>query len=391
MKKYARFYIVAALSVLTFVLIQLRDPAIVREYIESKTYDLRLRFRNMVHKPPTDDKIVIVVVDEKSIAEIGRWPWSRAVQARLLQRISASRPKVIGIDIMYSEPENRKNDARLARAIRRAGNVVQATAFTVEGGKQREEAPAPPGFLWDAAFMEVKSVPGIDWKRWAVKPEDVAPPIEEVATGATLGHVTNIPDMDGVLRWDIMYVNYGDDCYPSLPLQVARIASGTSMKDTVLYGGSGIQMGQRFIRTDLSGRVLINYRGKEKSFPHVSACDILKRRVSPDILRGKIVLVGTSALATFDQKITPFSANFPGVEKNANVVANILDNNFIRKSPGLFELVTIIVTSLVLILALPRLKATPGVVLSFGLMGGYFLVSCYLLVRYNIWLNLVSP
>jgi adenylate cyclase len=392
MRKNLSFYLLALLSVLIFTLFQLYDPAFVRDHIESKTYDLRLHLRNILKKQPATNKIVIVVIDEKSIAEIGRWPWSRTVQARLIDRISAGKPKVIGIDIMYSEKESREADARLATAIKKAGNVVQATAFIDEGSKSGETAvEPPPDYLWDAAFMEVKSVPGIAWKSWAIKPEKVNLPVEVIAKSATLGHVTNVPDMDGVLRWDIMYVNYGDDCYPSLPLQVARMADGVAMKETLLYGGSGIQLGGKLIKTDISGRVIINYRGKEKSFQHISAADLLNGSVSPEVLKGRIVLLGTSALATFDQKVTPFSANFPGVEKNANVVHNILNNDFITKSPGFAELLVIVLSSLLLVISIPRLKAKPGVLLGFGLIAAYFLLTCYLLIRHNIWLNFVVP
>lgn len=392
MKKSYAFYLLTLLFVVIFTLLQLYDPPFVRDHIESKTFDLRLHLRNTLKKQPATNNIAIVVIDEKSIAEIGRWPWSRTVQAELIDRIAAGKPRVIGIDIMYSEAESRTADARLATAIRKAGNVVQATAFITEGESAGAAADEPPpDYLWDAAFMEVKSVPGIDWKSWAIKPEKVNLPVEAVARAATLGHVANVPDMDGVLRWDIMYVNYGDDCYPSLPLQVARIASGVAMKDTLLYGGSGVQLGETFIKTDISGRVIINYRGKEKTFQHISASDLLAGRVAPAVFTDRIVLVGTSALATFDQKVTPFSANFPGVEKNANVIHNILTNDFIVKSPGLAELLIILSSSLILAVFIPRLKATPAVILGFSLIGAYFFLTCYLLVKHNIWMNFVAP
>jgi adenylate cyclase len=392
MKKNLPFYLIALLSTFSFLLIQFYDPDFVREHIESKSLDVRLHLRNLLEKQPATRGIAIVAIDEKSIAEIGRWPWSRTVQGELVSKISSGRPRAIGIDIMYSEPESREADQKLADAIRKAGNVVQATAFLTENAETTQGSTgSAPDFLWDSAFMEVKSVPGIDWKKWAVRPEKVNPPVDAIAKAAALGHVANMPDMDGVLRWDIMYVNYGDDCYPSLPLQVARIAGSVPTKETVLYGGSGIQLGKRFIKTDIYGRVLINYRGKEKTFEHISAVDVLKGRVPATAFRDKIILVGTSAQATYDQKVTPFSANYPGVEKNATVIHNILNNDFIVKSPRAAELVVIMVSGLILIFFLPKLKAKPGVVLGFGLIGIYFFLTCYLLIRHNIWLNFVNP
>ena len=391
MRKNLFFYILSIVSCVVFSLLQIYEPEFLHDHIESKTFDLRLNLRNMLEKQPSTEKIAIVVIDEKSIAEIGRWPWSRNVQADLIDKIASGRPAAIGIDIMYSESETPEADKRLAEAIRKAGNVVQATAFITENTESKSDPAPPPDYLWDSAFMEVKSVKGIDWKSWAVRPEKVNVPVEVIAKAATLGHVANVPDMDGVLRWDIMYVNYGDDCYPSLPLQVARIASKIEPRNMILYGGSGIQLGDRFIKTDISGRVIINYRGKEKSFQHIPAVDLLNGKVSPQLLKDRIILVGTSALATFDQKVTPFSANFPGVEKNANVVHNILNNDFIRKSPGFAEVIVIIITTLLLVILTPRLKAKPVVILGFGLISTYFLVTCYLMVQQNIWMNFFSP
>src|SRR6185369_14094842 len=392
MKKNLPFYLLALVSIFSFLLIQFYDPDFIREHIESKTLDIRLHLRNLLEKQPSTKEIAIVVNNEKSIAEIGRWRWSRAIQGELVNKISSGRPRAIGIDIMYSEPESNGSDEILADAIKKAGNVVQATSFLTEDIEIAQgEILSVPDFLWDSAFMEVSSVPGIDWKRWAVKPVKVKPPIDLIAKAATLGHVTNMPDMDGVLRWDIMYVNYGDDCYPSLPLQVARIASAVSMKETLLYGGSGIQLGKSFIKTDISGRVIINYRGKVKSFEHISAADILKGRVPAAVMKDRIILLGTSAQATYDQKVTPFSANFPGVEKNATVVHNILNNDFITKSPGFAELIVILISGVVLVVFLPRLKATPGVILGFGLIGIYFFLTCYLIIEHDIWLNFVTP
>ncbi len=392
MKKALLFYLITFISTSLFVILQFFDPAIIQEQLESKTFDLRLYLRNLVKQQPPPKDIIIVSVDEKSIKEIGRWPWRRDVMAGLVNKVSEGRPRVIGIDIMFSERESKETDERLARAIKDAGNVVLATAFIVPEGDKRIVAPKEvPDFLWDSAFMEVKSVKGIPWKRWAIKAASVNLPLEELSRTASLGHVYTLPDMDGVLRWEIMYLNYGDDCYPSFALQVARIALGIKMKDMVLYGGSGIGLGSRLIPTDLSGRVLINYRGGENSFQYISASDVIKGRVSARIFRDRIVLIGTSALSTYDQKVTPLSTNMPGVEKNANVVENILSKNFLRKSPGVVELMVIVLTGIFLGFLLPRLKAIPGAVLAIGFIALYILLACYLLIYENLWINLIYP
>jgi adenylate cyclase len=392
MKKTRLFYLVAAISTVLFALLQVVDPSIVREYVESRTFDLRVRLRDHLHPRVAPDNVLIVAVDEKSVAEIGRWPWGRDVIADLVGRISSGGPSVIGVDVLFTERESREADARLGAAFRKAGNAVLSMAFFVPKGKA--EIPSPtevPDSLFDAAFMDVRTVQGIPWKKFAVRAESALPPLPEFAATAAIGHVYSLPDRDGVLRWECLSVNYGDDCYPSLALQVARLALGIPMKEMILYGGSGVKLGDRFLPTDLHGRALINYLGEERTFPYVSASGILRGRVPPDRFRGKIVLVGTSALGLYDQKVTPLSANMPGVEKNANVVANILGNDFLRRSPGVVELAVILATGLLFGFLLPRYEAAGSTAIALGTIAAYIALTDYLSVYKDLWLGFVYP
>lgn len=392
MKKRLLFYFITLSCTSFFGLLQFFDPDIIREKLESRTYDLRLPLKNLLEQPPPSPDIVIVSVDEKSITEVGRWPWKRDVIAGLVDKISEGKPRALGIDIMFTEKETIETDRKLAEAITKAGNVVLATAFVVPKKKGKVTAAKDvPDFLWDSAFMQVKSTGGIGWKQWAVTPESVMPPLPELAAGASLGHVYSLPDRDGVLRWQFLYLHYGNDCYPQFALQVARIALGIDPKDMVLYGGTGIQLGDRYIPVDISGRVIINYRGPEQSFPYISASDIINGSTAPGTFRHKIVLVGTSALSTYDLRVTPFSANMPGIEIDANIIDNILMNNFIRKSPRFLELIVIVLTGILLGLALPKLKALASTSLAFGLILSYIILCCYLLVYHNIWADLLYP
>jgi len=391
MKNY-RFYCTAAISILMAILLQIFDPPIVSELMESKTYDLRLRLREKLHDHIARPDILIVAIDEQSLKEVGRWPWSRDMMARLVDRISAGRPKVIGIDIMFSEHESVERDNALRAAIQKAGNVVLATAFVA--GKRGFAPPAAidiPDFLWESAFMEVRSVEGIEGKKWAIRAEKALPPIRELAEVAVLGHVTIHPDLDGVLRWEVLGVAFGDEMYPSLPLQLARIGSGLKMQDLALYSGASIKFGGRIIKTDLSGRVLVNYIGREGSFTTLSAGDVISGRIPASRFRDAIILVGTTALATYDQKVTPFSADSPGVEKNATVVQNLLENDFITKSPGVIEVAIIILTGIFLALILPRLSAVAGVSFGFLLVAAYTLTACWFLVYRDYWLGMMLP
>lgn len=392
MKKTYLFYLITLVSTLLFGSLNLFDPAVIREQLESRTYDLRLNIKNyLVTKPPSKN-ILVVAIDEKSIADIGRWPWSRDIMAELITRISEGRAKVIGLDVMFSERENAQADERLEKAIKDSGNVVIATAFIVpQGAIQADAQREIPDSLWDAAFMVVRGEKEIEWKKFAVNADSVLMPIAQLAAVSTLGHVYSHPDRDGSLRWGILYLQYGDDFYPSLALQVSRLALGVVMKDMVLYGGSGIKIGEQFINTDLSGRVITKYAGRERSYQYISASDIIKRRITPELFRDKVVLIGTSALATYDQKVTPLSANMPGVEVNANIIDNILSNGFITKSHGIIELVVTVVIGILLVLTVPGMKAIPGAALGLGVMGFYMALASYLLIYESLWINVIYP
>ena len=389
--KNRTFYVFALLATLLALLAQWQDPVVIREHLESKTYDLRMRLRELLLPSTRRDDIVIVAVDEKSLEEFGRWPWSRTLTARLVQAVSSGHPRTIGIDIFFSEPESREADAALAAAVKAAGNAVLPVAFSDVAKGTAPPTAEQSDLLWDAAFMEVKTVSGIPWKQWAIQGARPLPPRPAIArAAAALGHVTSHSDMDGVMRWEIMAVTHGDDAYPSLALQIARLAQGLHQEDLGLYGGSNIRFGERFIPTDLSNRVLINYYGPEGSFPYISAADLLSGRVKGEVLAGKVVLIGTSALATYDQKVSPFSADMPGVEKNATVVENILANRFMSKSPGIVELAVILCTSFLLSLLLPRLSARNGVIVGFSFVAAY-LAASEIACLGGVWLSLIYP
>src|ERR1043165_9268648 len=119
--------------------------------------------------------------------------------------------------------------------------------------------------------------------------------------------------------------------------------------------------------------MLINYAGRDLGFPGVSATDVIHQRVPSDIFYGKAVLVGTAALGTYDQLSTPFSANFPGVEKNATVIENILHQQFLTTGlwTGPVEFALVMFFGLALTYTLPRVRIIPGTVLTTGTWIGY--------------------
>lgn len=134
-----------------------------------------------------------------------------------------------------------------------------------------------------------------------------------------------------------MIISYDDIIYPSLALEVIRVINNTQ-KVVVQYDENGISnivLDDISIPTDRYGRMLINFRGPERSFKYISAIDIYNNSFDKSEIDGKIVLIGTSAAGLFDLRATPFDSIFPGVEVHANIIDNILMQDFIYKASWL--------------------------------------------------------
>jgi adenylate cyclase len=291
--------------------------------------------------------------------------------------------------MLYPEKEDNKSDSELAKTLQIGGNrIVLAQGFDVPVVQKEKPVIPAPDYVIDSAFMEV-----MDMKLGrSVLAEEILPPVPELGKNITLGHVYNLKDIDGKTRWEVLYLKYDEDFYPSFALQTARIALGLPQDEMTLYAGRGIGLGKTFIHFEPhGGKMLTNYLGKEHTFTYISASDVLLNRFSPDTFKNKIVFLGTSAIATYDLMSTPFSANMPGVEKNATVVENIINQRFLTKSPGTIEAFIIVATGLLFGLALSRLKALWASFISFSAIFFYLTLLLILFTYKGVWINMTYP
>jgi adenylate cyclase len=399
MKRQRWLYLIPLLSTAVFIVFSAYDPSFIRERIEALTLDYRFHIRNLIKKPVVDNDIIIVAIDEDSLREFGRWQWSRTLQARLIKGILKDKPKVLAVDILYSEPEGKVADRALSEAVEEGqGRVILAGGFEVEEENQAKDRGRRagegevPDYILNSAFMKVKANKPLKEKELKLPVAYRAlPPINMIGENALIGHVYSQPDRDGKLRWEKLFVKYEDEYYPSIALQTAIIAYGKSIEDAELYIGRGVSFGDLFIETDIFGRALINYRGKELTYRYVSAKDVLNGSVAGGAFRDKIVLLGTSAIATYDTKITSFSANMPGVEKNATVVDNILHNGFLLEAKMPVNIFVILLSALPAGLLLPRMKAIRGAFLAAFFIVLYVLAVQAAFTYWRLWVNLTYP
>jgi adenylate cyclase len=379
-------FIVPLIITVFFALLAVVNPLIIDEYLETLLTDYRFKIRNVLSPLAIPDNIIMVLIDEKSLLEFGRWPWNRKIQAELIEKVFEEDPKVVAVDIFYPEPESPASDRALSEVMKRhSGRVVCALGFEVEEGKSY--TGEVPDVLYSQAVSKIKEVKYLR----AVKARRVLLPPDPIAESAAFGHVYSLSDRDGKLRWENLYIQYGDEYFYSFALKTAAIAKGIYTDQISIVGGTGVDFGGEILPTDAFGRLHINYYGKEGVIRHISAADVLSGKAPKDLFRNEIVLIGTSAIATYDLKSTPFSANTPGVEKNATVIANILNGNFIRRSPLIIDLSIVLLAGLLTIVTSYRLNALRSIAALLVTVLFIIVTNQIGFAKYGIRMNLVYP
>ncbi len=388
---------------------------------ELKSLDLRFRERG---ERKAGEKVVIVAIDEKSVNELGRWPWPRTRIAELLKVLSDSGAKTIGFDIVFSEPDQNSGlqtvrdlkeksislkldgkllnyldrmekgfdtDSALKEAVESSKRAVLGYFFHFgEGSAINEDDETGKGRYSFVRSLEESTATPV---KEASSMERNIRPVSDAAK--ELGYFNIFPDKDGTIRWYPLAIKYGDNYYSPLALQLVReYLDGQPLSlVTAGYGVAGIKVGDTDIPSDEQGRLLINYYGPQKSFRHYSFVDVIKGRVPAEAFRDKVVIVGATEIGIFDMRVTPFESVYPGVEIHATVVENILDREFISRPSwfALFDLLSILFIGALLTVSLQRLRALGGFVITTSLMVGYFYFDRYLFIEKGLWLNIVFP
>ncbi len=391
---------------------------------ENEMLDLRFRLR-----PPYAPHLPIAVVeiDDRSIAEIGRWPWSRRVLARLLDRIKAAGPKVICLDLLFTEPQpspfqGQKSaieaaiapllqmlnpaekqrfaeilsdlpqtgdpDMILGGAIREDGPVIVPFALDLRPNATTMTGSAPlPQALAKAAYSRVRGA-GPDYLPDAV---GLRLPVEPLSADALLAHVTTVPDNAGAYRYDYPVLRYGGAYLPSLSLEAVRVFLGVPKTEVVVDLGQGIELGPLHVPTDRGMRLPVNYY-PSGAFERVSFADALSGRAAAQNFSGKIVLVGASAAGLRDGIATPYDPSLPGVERHATLIANMLARDFLQRDDR-----AVAVDALLLLLGglgvgvVARWGITATVLGAALLIAGLALFDYLAFVRFGLWLNFVFP
>lgn len=325
------------------------------EAFEAKTYDLR--FKKLRGAIPANPDIAIIAIDDKSIAKLGRFPWTRTRYVPLLKRLSAAGAKAVLFDEFFPETETPVADRAFADAIRKAGNVILGVSFDFD-------------------------------KRFRVKGSTRSiPMIEHAAAG--IGHINMLPEDDGVNRRNLLVAEENGKPVPSLGLAAAMAALGE--KD-ISVGPFAVKLGKHAIPVGKYSAMWINYTGPPGIYPHYSFADVAAGRIDPALLKNKILFVGATALGVYDMRVTPFSGNVPGVEIHATVADDIISGRFIQRTglDSLFNIALIIALGLLTFYLTNRLRLYAAIPVAILLAAAYLWLSYWMFLQGH-WVSMVYP
>ena len=355
----------------------LARPAIF-DSLDNAVYDTL--FRGIGTKPP-DSRVVVVDVDERSLTTIGQWPWRRDLMGKLVSRLRDLGASTIALDIVFAEPDRYEGlvplddsssaeekatpDAALAESLR-PGRVVLGYGLTFDaGGRAASACVLHPFGLAMLRAQEDAAQEETPLFRATGAVCNLAALAQ--AAGAS-GFMNAAPDSDGILRRVPLLLEFDGRVYPSLG--VAAVAKATDVRNVALrlinVNAASLILDNRIVPLDGKSNLLLRFRGRRRTFQYVSAADVLGGQVPDGALRDKIVFVGTDALGTLEVVSTPLDTLFAGVEVQATVADNLLQQDFVHRPQLGTTLESVAALGIGLVVSL----LIAGVGLSWGALAG---------------------
>lgn len=361
--------------------------------LDAIIYDTKVR---LTMPKSVDDRVVILDIDEKSLGEIGRWPWGRDRVSELVSKLFDQHGIVLlGFDVVFAEPDDSSglkvldglsrrelrdnatfqaalqsmrpqldNDGRFAETLKGRPVIL---GYYLSGRSDGISAGALPPPVLPAGSFTGRSIPFTVWSSYGGNLAE----FQKAALSG--GHFNPLVDFDGISRRVPLIAEYKDEYYEALSLAMVRALLGQpkvapwfpeeSWFSSKSYQGmEAIDLptarGTLRIPVDENVAALIPYRGHQGSFRYYSIADIMADRIKPGELKGKVVLIGTTAPGLLDLRATPVGEAYPGVEIHANLIAGMLDGTIKQKPSYVLgaEVVLLLLAGLVMVLLLPLLS-----------------------------------
>lgn len=347
--------------------------------------------------------VVIVDIDEYSLGKYGQWPWPRNQVAGIVDQVAAGGGLVLGVDILFAE-EDRYAPARLADLmpgllpdLRAAMRELKSADAVLAESLARMPVVLGMAGLHTLGDVDVAqdwartpvTVKGTDPQPFVPRFNDFLRSISALATAATgQGSLSVVPERDGVIRRVPMIVRVGENLFPSLTLEMLRVAQRLPVFGVTADPGGvlSVSAGQITVPTARDGRIWVHFSPHEPD-RYVSAADVLDGTLPGDVFDRRLVLLGTSGLGLNDFVTTPVEASMPGVEVHAQILETIIADAVLTR-PRLvdwLEPLALLVLGLVLIIFQPMLRPalSPALLIAALIALG---LAAWLLYQHRLWL-----
>lgn len=390
--------------------------------LELKLYDIRMGLKG---SPKSDSNIVLIDIDDDSIEKIGRWPWPRSHIAKGITKINEAGPKIIGVNLIFSEPEEGSaqreleflakelaeiagnkggeaamalkavekaksrldNDKKLSESIENAGKVVLPVFFKTS--EVSSNAKEKEGVLTKHA-IRIKNAEGLKCPRAS----EIRMPIPALLQrAADIGHVNIEYDIDGKVREEQLIYQYQDLYIPSFALRLAALSLDVPNDEVEVIPGKSVLLGFLEIPMTSDSKLSVNFKGPRGSFKRYPFFDVINDKIPLNVFKNKIVLITPTAAGILNPISTPTAQVMTVGEFTANAVWAMLNRKFVKKPSwdSTAGLLMIIMVGLVITLVFPKLKAmVSGLVfifLSLFFIGG----SIYAFVTLGLWIQITYP
>src|SRR4051812_32835735 len=330
------------------------------QQLELLAYDARLRLFMPNKLGP---RVVILDIDEKSLNNEGRWPWSRDKLAVMIRQLfDRYHIRTVGFDVAFAEKDPSSGLSKLEELGRGDLKSLPEYQAFLEGARKTLDYdklfadeigkhPVVLGFFLGGKTDRAGILPaptfteeGLSGGRKWVFPHHLAagfsgniPELQNQATAS--GHLYPALDFDGVTRRVPVFMKFGDGYYESLSFALTRTYLGNAPVRVMVVEPRvgnvanipGATVGNISVPFDERMAALIPYRGSMGVYRYISATDVLRGTLPEEELRDKIVIVGTSAQGLLDLRSTPVREDFPGVEVHANLVSGFLDQSIMYR------------------------------------------------------------
>src|SRR5688572_20385911 len=403
--------------------------------LERKAYDLGVQATSRT--PST--QIAVIAIDDTSIANIGRWPWSREVHAKMTDLLAGAKVKVIGNTVFFSEAQvdpgyvyitklidlaqkqaapaptaegaapapaqdnsqfisllkeaeqQLNTDRRLAESYTKAGNVLLPMLFSLGEPRGKPDKPLPEFVQKNAIAAQGNEDTG------PLPTAAVQIPIEGLGKVAVaLGHLNANPDVDGGVRTEPLVLQHFDKYFPSLSMMIAARSLNLAPADIKVRLGDGVSVGKLKIGTDPALQMYTYFykdRDGRSAFQVDSFYDVLTGKIPASKYADKIVLIGPTAAGVGSTSVTPVSPAMAPVLTLAHSVSSILQEHFFTAPAWTYwvELLLIVLIGAYVIALLPRLSAGPALAASGVMFVGLLVAHMALMTSAGLWLQLMLP